>query len=69
MKTDRDKKYSANARITFYALAALIIALVLTAIFSCSSSNKMVMPDGCKKKKEVKHEMVRPEPEVKRKAE
>ncbi len=47
---------------------AIIIALIVYAVISnsCAPSHKMVKPNGCKPRKEVKHEMAQPEPKIKR---
>lgn len=45
----------------------LVILLIMFLTCSCAPSHKMVMPNGCKPPKKAKHEMVNPEPTIKRK--
>jgi hypothetical protein len=45
-------------------LVRLLLLLILLG--SCTSTTKMVMPDGCEPKKKVKYEMVKPKPKIKR---
>ncbi len=48
-------------------LAVIAALILISLLFSCTASHKMVMPDGCKKKKPPTYEMVKPEPTIKRK--
>lgn len=46
---------------------ATLLLLALFLIVSCSPTHKMVMPDGCKAKKQTTYKMVNPEPTIERK--
>ena len=46
--------------ITGFIPILILIIIIIYGLTSCSSTSKMVKPDGCKPTKEVKHKMIKP---------